>query len=75
MYSTHCSHPVRYNPQQIETCVMECSRRYSRDGSLQRIFAASLRGGRYSWIDDLHCSFHYLLAGTILVEMIDDLQV
>jgi len=72
---TVCGHRVRCNPQEIETCIMECSRQGSKIKSLQTVIADSLQNG--SWSQILNGSFEgsFRFAAALLVRMINVLQV
>ena len=62
------SHPAPYNPQQIETCLMECSRQYSSDGELRSIIDGSFSGiDPDTWLNDIPPN---IFAGTLLMRMI-----
>jgi len=66
---------MRYNPQQIETCVVQCSPQCSHKTSLRDVIAQSLRDS--SWSQALNGSFQksFLVAAKLLVEMIDIVRV
>jgi len=68
-------HSMRYNPRQIETCIMQCSRQGSKISSFRCVIAASFQG---RWSKDLsNGSFQgsFRFAATLLVRMINVLQV
>ena len=65
---------MRYNPLQIETCIVQSSRQCSHKSSLQDVITQSLRDD--SWSHALTRSFQKsLVAAKLLVEMIDIVQV
>ena len=75
MNRTSHSHPMRYNLQQIETCIAQCSQRCSNKASLRDVIARSLRGS--SWSQALKGSFQkgFLVAAKLLMQMIYIVQV
>ena len=74
---TNRSHPgpMRYHPQRIETCIVQCSRQCSNKTSLRNVIAQKLRFK--SWPEDLDGSFQksLLVAAKLLVETIDSVGV
>ena len=68
---------MRYNPQQIETCMVECSRQCSENSSLQDVIAQSLQLRSLAWPEDFNGSFQksFLFAAKILLKMIDIVRV
>ena len=67
------SHHLRYNQQEIETCIIQCSQQASNIKSLRDVIANSLQ--RCWWWEDLSGSCHrsFVIAVMLLLEMINAL--
>ena len=66
---------MRYRPQIIELCIIQCSRQCSNKPLLRGVIEHSLRGE--SWSEDLNGSFQerFILVVRLLVDMINILRV
>lgn len=66
---------MRYNPEQIETCMVQCSRQCSNNSSLRDVVVYNFRVG--TWSEDFGGSFQksFNLAARLLVRMINILEV
>jgi len=68
---------MRYNPQKIETCIVQCLRQCSINTSFRDVIVRSLRGGPGSWSEDLNGfpQKMFILVVRLVVEIINTLQV
>jgi len=66
---------MHYDPQQIETSIIQCSQQCSKEGSLRNLILHSLQVG--SWSEDHNGSFQkrFILVASFLVQMINSLRV
>ena len=64
-----------HNPQQLETCMIQCLRQCSKNGPLRDVLVHNIRVG--AWSEDNDGSFQkiFLLAAELLVHLINVVEV